>query len=557
MAVKSLITIDVNSSEFDRFKEKFDKYRAAQAEQPGVWKEIGASISAAAADLGKLGKLMDAHGKAARENDEADKQRFTRLKDTEKLWTSIGKSSSFIAKNVLDVGAGLLKWGAFLAGGVVGGTLFGIDKLAGSAADNRRAATGLGLSIGERNSFATNFQRFVDPSGFLTGINEATSDVSKQGPLYGIGVNPNQSTGQVAIDTLKRVRALALGTPENQLGLLESSRNLGQLGLSVEDLRRLRAASPQEFNAQIAHYGSDVRSLGVSDNTGLAWQNFTGQMERAGKTIENVLINKLSPLAGPLTNLSNSVVRAFERFADGGAIAEGVNDVAKWINKWNGEIAKPEFLTKIEQFTSDVGALADVIHGVADAAKNPVGAAGKLVWDDFTKGNALRWEGIKALFGFGVDKSFAAHLAMLDASKGLPAGFLERQWMAESGGKLDPADSPKGAIGAFQFMPGTAKSFGVNPRDPYSSAEGASTYDAALLNKYKGDIAAALAAYNWGEGNVDKLQAAHPNDWQNYLPKETRDYLAKQITARSPGVAINIYDNTGGNVNVAASAFAQ
>jgi soluble lytic murein transglycosylase-like protein len=40
-----------------------------------------------------------------------------------------------------------------------------------------------------------------------------------------------------------------------------------------------------------------------------------------------------------------------------------------------------------------------------------------------------------------------------------------------------------------------------------------------LLERYNGDLDAALAAYNWGPGNVDRRP--------DRLPRETRDYLVK------------------------------
>lgn len=91
---------------------------------------------------------------------------------------------------------------------------------------------------------------------------------------------------------------------------------------------------------------------------------------------------------------------------------------------------------------------------------------------------------------------------------------------SESGFK-NGLTSPAGAQGLMQLMPGTAKSLGVaNVMDPAQNIEGGTKYLAALLHKFDGDETKALAAYNWGPGNLIKhgLEKA---------PKETRDYIAK------------------------------
>ena len=82
------------------------------------------------------------------------------------------------------------------------------------------------------------------------------------------------------------------------------------------------------------------------------------------------------------------------------------------------------------------------------------------------------------------------------------------------------AVSPKGAQGLMQLMPATARRFGVvNSFDPKQNIEGGVRYLKFLQDRFKDDRLA-IAAYNAGEGAVDKYGNVPPY-------AETIDYVAK------------------------------
>jgi soluble lytic murein transglycosylase len=105
---------------------------------------------------------------------------------------------------------------------------------------------------------------------------------------------------------------------------------------------------------------------------------------------------------------------------------------------------------------------------------------------------------------------------------------------SESGGNPN-AVSPKGARGLMQVMPGTARDpgFGISPSrgTPQDDVRVGREYLGKMQQRYGGDLAKMWAAYNAGPGRVDGLVKKHGQNWLQYAPKETRDYVAKNLRA--------------------------
>lgn len=106
----------------------------------------------------------------------------------------------------------------------------------------------------------------------------------------------------------------------------------------------------------------------------------------------------------------------------------------------------------------------------------------------------------------------------------LDPALLKSVMLVESG--FNPsATSRKGARGLMQLMPATAKSYGVhNVLDARDNVYGGTRYLTYLLNLYHGDLEQTLAAYNAGEGAVEKYGGIPPYD-------ETMLYVHKTLTA--------------------------
>jgi soluble lytic murein transglycosylase-like protein len=102
--------------------------------------------------------------------------------------------------------------------------------------------------------------------------------------------------------------------------------------------------------------------------------------------------------------------------------------------------------------------------------------------------------------------------------------LLKAQARAESNFDCN-AESPAGACGLTQFMPATFKEWSKklklenpDPFNPWHSVACQAAYMQWLIEQFDGDVTQALAAYNFGIGNVKKGK-----EW----PKETKDYVTK------------------------------
>jgi soluble lytic murein transglycosylase-like protein len=93
---------------------------------------------------------------------------------------------------------------------------------------------------------------------------------------------------------------------------------------------------------------------------------------------------------------------------------------------------------------------------------------------------------------------------------GIDPRILSGVCFTESRYRLD-AISPKGARGLMQFMPDTARRYGLqDPHDPRAAIDAGARYLRDLLVRFNGRLDLALAAYNAGEGTVESFLTGRP-----------------------------------------------
>lgn len=153
-------------------------------------------------------------------------------------------------------------------------------------------------------------------------------------------------------------------------------------------------------------------------------------------------------------------------------------------------------------------------------------------------------------------KNVRHHLQAAATTHGVDYELLKALIVTESGFDAQ-ALSPKGAVGLMQVMPATARRFGVSGdtrrtvaqklADPAVNVSTGTRYLRYLLDMFPGRLDLALAAYNAGEGAVQRAG--------NQIPafKETRNYVRtvlSRYTQLKPSAAGSADDGMHGRVRV-------
>jgi soluble lytic murein transglycosylase-like protein len=150
----------------------------------------------------------------------------------------------------------------------------------------------------------------------------------------------------------------------------------------------------------------------------------------------------------------------------------------------------------------EAGGSAENTEGSAATGAPDQAAGGGTDWSGVPYGDLIREAGDR----FGVDPELIR--AVVDAES-----------------DFNPqARSHAGAQGLMQLMPATAEELGVSdPFDPRENIMGGTRYLKQLLGRYDGDQDLALAAYNWGMGNLEGNPERMPDETINYVRRIRED----------------------------------
>ena len=181
-----------------------------------------------------------------------------------------------------------------------------------------------------------------------------------------------------------------------------------------------------------------------------------------------------------------------------------------------------------------------------DTEKNLADKAGDKAAAPVSKNQAAVNSKIQAYFDVSPNFKLVKH-HMREAAKTHSVDFelLQALIVAESGFDAQ-AVSPKGAVGLMQLMPATAQRYGVRAdkvktveqklTDPKTNISAGARYLRALMQLFPGKLELAIAAYNAGEGAVQRAGNQIPNykETQNYVKTVMQTYRALKPP---PGIA--------------------
>ena len=193
-------------------------------------------------------------------------------------------------------------------------------------------------------------------------------------------------------------------------------------------------------------------------------------------------------------------------------------------------------------------------------SKNPIAnfLAGDSVWDNLRKN--FRMQEVNSGLVRSHENKFAQNSAYFNRTiqrstpymyyitdevkkRNMPAEvallpFIESAYVTK-------ARSHVGASGLWQFMPATGRHYGLEQTPLYDGRHDVHAATNAALNYLQylyglfGDWSLALAAYNWGEGNVTRavnraIAQGLPPTYENLkMPAETRNYVPKLLAVRN------------------------
>lgn len=362
---RSVISVDIDDSRFREFVGLFQKYQEALRQQPNLWgtanEQMGQTreiLEVMAASMLTQIDLLHRMTQETRQSEHAARgwrdALHGGLKHAKELTGYLTTITHFITHEIKVAGAvtGLLGFGG----------LWGLDRLSQAATTLRTSSMGLGVNPAAMQALGISFGPFMNVPGALGATIQAQQDATKRWVFSAMGIpgaatlSPDQALQQEMI----AARNLYQQTPEAVRTQTLQARGVLDV-FSMEEVRRLAAMSPQEFQQHLRQVGRDERALAYPPGVLKAWSDLTIKLDEAKTTIEAAFIRGLAPLSPELQKLSGAFSTAVSNFLESKTVKTWIGDLDVALKHFTDWIGTPAFQKSVENFVFDLEALTSAL----------------------------------------------------------------------------------------------------------------------------------------------------------------------------------------------------
>ncbi|EHM3440630.1 transglycosylase SLT domain-containing protein [Salmonella enterica subsp. enterica] len=522
-----VLTLDFSDEKIKKLEEIAEKFRAGFAVGPGGFpvaeqKAIPGNNSQpqrmkeTESTFDKFMKSLDKEGKA-----------------TLKTFTLIDKTLQQTTSTLKGLFSTTISWGVKIAGLAAGSSFFGYDMLAKHAADQLKLYQGLHMSPGQMRAADSVYgKRFSSVDEVEQVLAAAQSDpTSKEyAAISSLGLKPELGASQNLPLFYQKMDEVQKRYGANALAMLKGS-GLGWFGTSY--LNEVKANSdilpmlPQQYSERSKTLDSEL-----GPGTLQSFQNLSSTFDNNGDQIVFTFLNALKTLNPAITSLSNTLTADIDKFINGNGkrlftdVATGLTELGHWLDSQQFQQDLTDFEKAIKDIAHAVGSAAKWILGLVsgdldsitsgtgkDSADSPLVMFGnKYLFGELPGANPISnkydaiWTEEDAYKNYqmpdALKKNIQNFVNLANYTYQLPKGMMSAIAGKESSWNPLAKNQKSGAAGLFQFIPETAKRYGLSENeryDPDKETYAAGRYLHDLMTKYHGNIAEVLTAYDGGK----------------------------------------------------------
>ena len=606
MVAKSIVDIDVNDDKFVAFMEKFKEYQAALEDLPEAWRGLAHGATDATKETAKAKTEGDLLAKAFSEGasailsinsglerltDSLDRANKSQEDFNKKTRSSKGflseatKDAKSLAGHIRDATTSLLSWGGIvgLFTGVLGvGGLFGLNRLAAGASQQRFTSLGIGTSAGQLSAAEINYRRAIgNPTGTLGAIRDSQMDLSKRWTFQAMGINnPDQDPAKLLPQMIRNARDIFVKNGST----LQGANAYGLTNFfSLDDLNRFKNMSDEEIDAMERRAKKDAERLNITDEQNRKWTDFINQVDLSERSINKAFVVGLGPLAPQLGKLSDALAGAIDTVLQSPELGKWIDGLAGGIERFGKYLASPEFTKDVDDFMDGLRRLGQSIGRVIDlftgktSVSEFMGGEAPLADDPSKSPSENMNDRYRRYEAQQKSKPYDQYFEEAAKKYNVDPKLLKAIAAAESSWDQN-AVSSAGAKGLMQVMPSNFRD-GEKPFDPHDNIMAGARVFSWAMQQSGGDIDEALRYYNGGvrrgsaenvafpgrvreqyeemygsqknpaiENGSDNSEVAKNTNKTNQLLQQIVD---RGLTGNSSGMVV--YNNTGGNAVISSS----